>query len=201
MLGKLFARKSAARGGATVSEPGGFKYCPSCGDEFRPDFHHCSSCDCELVSTPGRHSRLPGSTDASRSAVARPIRPGETGLVPVSQGSLLDLKRVRNLLLKNGIASLIEGDGPDCLKSCCGGSKSFVIMVRREDLESAGSVLSQDFVSSTDLANHDFSSQQSGVFDERNVSTCPACGFQFIPDEPVCPECGLCFSPEAPGKT
>jgi hypothetical protein len=193
MFGRLFSRQSGDQSETAFQEAGEFKYCPSCGDEFRAEFQVCSGCDCELVSTPGVNSHLATAKDGGNSGKLTPIDPGEPGLVGVSQGSLLDLKRVKNLLGRHGVAALIEGEGPDCLKSCCGGSKSFVIKVRKPDLGTAGAVLSRDFIRSTDLASHEISTPDSAVFDERNSSTCPACRCQFIPEEPVCPECGLCF--------
>lgn len=193
MFGKLFSRlvdPQDRNRGAVAQE---FRYCPSCGDEFRSEFLRCTVCDCDLVPGSASPSRYVSKRPAVAANSAKPIRPYESGLAGVSQGSLLDLKRIKNLLKDQGIASSIEGEGPDCLKSCCGGSKSFVLKVRESDIEYAGQILSRDFRHSTALDTHDLGGQAGAVFDERAVSTCPACGFNFVPVEPVCPECGLCF--------
>lgn len=193
MLGRLIAKMMDSQDSPGDQGGQAFKYCPTCGDEFRSEFQRCAPCDCELVGDSNYAGRSPAGNGSSTALPVTPIEPGEPGLVDVSQGSLLDLKRVKNLLKGEGIASLIEGAGPDCLKSCCGGSKSFVIKVRKADIGAAGQILSRDFRNSTALDGHDLGPGAGAVFDERATSTCPACGVTFVPEDPVCPECGLCF--------
>jgi len=195
MLGKLFLRKRKTVSRAIDEDGDQFKYCPSCGDEFRAEFEHCATCDQQLLPAAMQH----GNTVELRGhGVSLPpgILTPEDNLVGVRQGTLMELKQIRRLLEKHGIASLIAGDGSDCSKGC-GASSAFILQVKEADLGRAGSIMSEDFRRSTALDSHavsNVSSSSEVVLDERAAEIyCPACGFNFVSQEQACPECGLCF--------
>lgn len=191
MFGKFFSGKSKPV--AVEQDQDDCNYCPSCGDEFRAEFKHCSSCDVELIPAAGNKGNTLNSTKEQVVAAISEIQPEEENLVPVRQGTLMELKQVKRLLAKHGVASVLMGDGPDGAKGCCG-SSTFILHIREENLVLAGSVLSEDFRRATALDTHSVSAQPEVVFDERTAEiNCPACGNSFSPEEQTCPECGLCF--------
>jgi len=193
MFGKFFLGKSKLVSPEQELNSDEFNYCPSCGDEFRAEFKHCSSCDIELIPAAGKQGNEPLLTKEQVAVAISEIMPEEENLIAVRQGSLMELKQVKRLLAKHGIASVLMGDGPDCTKGGCG-SSSFILHIREENLGLAGSVLSEDFRQATALDTHSVSAQPEVVFDERTAEiNCPACGFSFTPEEETCPECGLCF--------
>ena len=196
MLGKLFSRKSKTVSRAIDEDGDQFKYCPSCGDEFRAEFEHCATCDQQLLPAAMRQGNTGELINGPGSALPAEILSVDDKLIGVRQGSLMEIKQIRRLLEKHGIASLVAGDRPDCNKGC-GASSTFILQIKEADLGPAGLILSEDFRRSTALDSHTVSNVSSSsevVLDERAAEIyCPACGFNFVSQEQACPECGLCF--------
>ena len=67
--------------------------------------------------------------------------------------------------------------------------------VKTTDIKVALQILERDYIHSTGLGHHDYSTADT-VFDENSDTTmCPACGATFIPSSTTtCPECGLSFA-------
>lgn len=108
MLKKIFKIFGGSNGDNTGTLQEKFKYCPLCKDEFRADIEQCANCNVALVET------LPKSEkDYYAQCKAQPenqkITPGDS-LVTIQQGPLLEIKRMRNLLLNAGVPSLIGSE-------------------------------------------------------------------------------------------
>lgn len=108
MLKKIFKILGGASEAAGSFEQEKFKYCPLCKDEFRADIETCANCSVALVDT------LPKSEEdffAHRRAQKenKKISPGDK-VVTIQQGPLLEVKRMRTLLTKAGIPSLIASE-------------------------------------------------------------------------------------------
>lgn len=162
------------------------RYCPVCGDEYRPDFHQCAACRVKLVDGDAMRERarqLEEIQDVPELSEDEP-------LLPLRKGRLLDIKNLKAALEKAGVPAVV-GRGEDCRSGCCGGPE-VLLQVRYEDAERAEQVLQQEHERTTgmDVATVD----GDIVFDpEAAKAVCPACGHQFSPDGPDCPECGLQF--------
>lgn len=158
-----------------------FRWCPSCGDEYRPEFTTCAHCGGALVAAGDRRiaEREKGGSPPRPEALS----PGDD-LIAVRQGTLLDLKQLRNVLAGASIASLLAGDGPECTKGCRG-SASFLLLVRQQDVEAAQRVLAEEFRRTTGL-------DRPGE-DVPDGDRCPSCGSMLRQELEHCPDCGLFF--------
>ncbi len=196
MLGTFFSKNrwtGAAETVPSVKDQEQFKYCPSCGDEFRVEFTSCSTCDKPLIDAAARDGGTRVMPDGQEAVLSPAELTAADNLISIRQGPLMEMKRVQRLLESQGVASLIAGDGPDCTGGCCA-SSSFVLQVKEEDRARTGSILAEDFRRLTALDSHQPSVRSDVVIDERVAETrCPACGFPFAAQEQCCPECGLCF--------
>ncbi len=198
MLGTFFSRNRRAV--SAKPDPSGqkqeqFKYCPSCGDEFRVEFEYCAACDEPLVASTMHDGSKPGEiSDRQDTELSPEALTAADKLISARQGTLMEMKRVSRLLAKLGIASLIAGDAAECTKGCCGGSSSFLLQIKEDDRVRAGTILAEDFKRLTALDSHQQHVPSAIVIDETVTEiSCPACGFNVSEHEQCCPECGLCF--------
>jgi len=164
-------------------------YCPSCGDEYRPDIKHCGACNIPLVSGREKLDMVMASQDAL-SERSMNISP-EDELVSIRKGPLKDMKTLQKVFAVERIPAILAGDEGDCAKGCCG--PELYLQIRKEDMQLATEVLAREFIKSTALDSHDLSNADA-VFNHLDTETvCPACGCRFSPTVGACPECGLCF--------
>ena len=192
MFGKLSLFKKGDSNDSAMAEGGEvFKYCPSCGDEYRAEIIRCVACDVELVFRNG--SRSPGTCSLLDSRELIKISAGDD-LALIKRGRLADVKELKRLLEKARIDSIIVGEEAGCAGGCCN-SAPFDLHVRAKDFADAQEVLEQEFRRTTGLAEHDFSASSTAAEDHRSGTVqCPACMCSFAPDgDTVCPDCGLCF--------
>ena len=162
------------------------KYCRICGDEYRSDFDRCAACDTELVSGALLAGRSAGTSGREKAAV---IAAGST-MVSLSRGSLLEMKNLKRLLEKSGVAAVITAD-QTCRGGCSGPQVS--LEVSAQDAELAGGLLKAEHASATSLEDYEMTSADVLFNPFAAQTACPACGHIFKPDRPDCPECGLCF--------
>ena len=164
------------------------KYCPKCRDEYREEIEQCATCAIPLVW--GRE--LAASLAGGRS---RKNRKGsltaDDHLVVIFQGSLADLKHLKDLLEAEQIGAMISKEGGGCASGGC--APKFQLQVRQEEVQDALQVLAEEHRRATVLAEHD-ATHAEAVFDtEAEEAVCPACGFAFATTTTTCPDCGLCF--------
>ena len=163
------------------------QYCPRCRDEYRPEITRCAACAIPLISG-AELLALDGAHHTSRAARKGALTPDDE-LVVIQQGSLADLKPLRDLLEGERIGVLISGDQQACGKGCCG--PKLHLQVRREDAADALGLLAAEHRRTTGLAGHE-ASFADAVFEAGDGETvCPACGFVFAADLPACPDCGI----------
>lgn len=184
--GRETAERSARPGAAIDCE---LKYCPRCGDEYRPEIERCAACAVELISG-GERLAMEQARDPGRSGRSQEIAAGEP-LVVLRSGQLKDVKLLRRQLAEQGIPSIIGGEGGACCSSGCRGGPEMQLQVREADAREALAVLADDFRKSTALHDHDLTHLQA-AFDPRTAADrCPACGAGLPGESAVCPECGL----------
>jgi hypothetical protein len=166
------------------------QYCPVCDEEYRAEMKVCVDCSVELIS--GRE-KIAEDEGLKQKRVARSMELSvDDDLVNIRKGSLLEMKKLQQLLAKEYVPSLIFGEKTSNCGKGCRGAELF-LQIRREDGELAMEVLARDFQRSTALDHHDLSHVHS-VYDQGARQTvCPACGFRFSPTISNCPDCGLCF--------
>ncbi len=190
MFSKIsFFKSTKADGAAGEHAETDLKYCPECGDEYRPDFNNCAICKTELVSAvqeKNRHSRI----DKKKKNRSLQISPDDE-LVTMRRGNLLEMKNLQRLLKAEVIGSLLVEDKSGCNSGC---AKIFDLRVKEEYAVEAQQLLADEFRRTTALDSHDFQQEAEVVFDQRSTQArCPACGCQFQTVDRTCPECGLCF--------
>ena len=197
MFGKLFAKKKNQLGAeeesSFVSHGGVYaemNYCPLCGDEYRADQTTCAACDRKLISGTEKLALI-REKEQQRSGRSMDLSVGDE-FVTLRKGALKDIKQLQTLLAKERIPAMLAGDEQSCGKGC-GGTEVY-IQVRKNDVEPAMAVLSEDFIKSTALSNHDMTYTDAVYIEGAETNVCPACGCEFSLDvENNCPECGLCF--------
>jgi hypothetical protein len=195
MIGKFFTRKSKQC--EPVDSPvvlhgisSELNYCPVCGDEYRADRIICAACDQELISGREKLAQIEEKEQlfSSRSMELSP----DDELVILRKGPLKDIKQLQKLLAKERIPGVLAGDEQSCGKGCCG--PEIYLQIRKNDVEPAMAVLSQDFIKSTALSSHDMTYVDAVYVQGAESTDCPACGCRFSPSvEKNCPECGLCL--------
>jgi hypothetical protein len=166
------------------------KYCVQCNDEYMPQRETCGVCGMKLLSgqemlarEEARKRKL--SNRASRITAADDV-------VPIRQGPLQDMKHMEALLQSEGIPALLIGDESSCGKGCsC--ATSFLLQVRREDVQDALMMLAEEFRRTTALDSHDITYADSVFNPLAPEVICPACGHRFPPAAGSCPDCGLQF--------
>lgn len=192
-----FLRKKAKAGGdnGSVDASRGHAidpemyYCESCDAEYRLDMPVCPVCRIPLVSGTERLATLARAEDrhAGRSMELQ----AGTEMVNIRQGTLSEMKYLREVLAQGSVPGLIGGDVSGCGKGCCG--PEMFLQIRKSDVGPALEILAKDFVRSTALDSHDLCNA-SAVYDPTAAETvCPACGGTFSPSLGACPGCGLCF--------
>jgi len=87
-------------------------YCPSCGDEYRPDIETCAGCRRTLISGRERLAREKRRHEEFQGR-SMEIAPGEP-LVAIRGGKLRDLKPLQLLLIRERIPSLLTGEAGEC---------------------------------------------------------------------------------------
>jgi uncharacterized protein (UPF0212 family) len=168
------------------------KYCPKCGDEYRAEITVCAVCAVYLISGM-KLLDLRRQEERKLAERRRPISPDDE-LVSIQKGPVVQMQMVQAVLKKANIPSLAAGDsGASCASGGCSGP-NLLIQVRRSDLEDARTVLTENYIRSTGLHDHDLSAVDA-VFDaEAEYALCPACGCRFSTTQNSCPDCGLCFA-------
>ena len=190
MFSRIFSFKSnKADGAAGEHSDTDLKYCPECGDEYRPDFSQCAICKTELISA-AREKSSDSRIDQKKKNRSLQISPDDE-LVTMRRGNVLEMKNLQRLLKAEVIGSLLVEDKSG---SGCGNAKIFDLRVKEEYAVEAQQLLADEFRRTTALDSHDFQQEADAVFDQRSTQArCPACGCQFQTDDRTCPECGLCF--------
>lgn len=161
-------------------------YCPDCKDEYRSDFSTCAACQKDLISgadllaaETSNESEVPDSAEIS----------GDDTLIVLQKGSLLDMKNMKRILGEATVPAILTKDDN---KGCCG--VDMYLHIRLQDKDRAVAVLNSEFEKTTELHQYDLSTADA-VFDQgASMTTCPACGYEFMPSSSACPDCGLQFS-------
>lgn len=167
--------------------------CPSCGDEYRPEFQRCAVCDRQLVRTKCRPDD--GGETKSDGARRRVEISEHDGLVTIRQGTLAEIKRLRWLLGNAGIASLPVGDGAVRGGGCCP-APSFMLQIRPDDHVAAQAVLDDDYRRSTGLDHLDpVTEVRIAGGDGQDGQPCAGCGYLLTAEQTECPDCGLSYAP------
>ena len=191
MFGKLslFRKKKCETSGSVDQER--YLYCPSCGDEYRPDFTMCGSCNVPLSTEIFAQPQSPGQLRLKKNRTIG-ILP-EDELLTVKAGSLVELKSLQAILKAEMIDSMLVSENAGQRQGCCG--PSFLLKIKSSDSDDAMAVLAAEYKRSTALDCHGFENPADAVFDDGSaIVTCPACSTRFKPGlELTCPECGLCF--------
>ncbi len=165
------------------------KYCPNCKDEYREEFSTCASCNKELIL--GKELVSSVNSLGQETIIPTTINDDDT-LAVLLKGSLLDMKNMKRQLEKAAIPAILAKDESNCGKGCCG--TEMFLHIREEDISKAASVINSEFEKTTELHQYDLSTADA-VFDQgAAMTTCPACGFQFMPTSSTCPDCGLQFA-------
>jgi len=195
MFGKFFAKKK--KQSATVNTPvvlhdfsSEMNYCPVCGDEYRADRTKCEACDQDLISGTEKLVQI---EEKEQLLSGRSVELSlDDELVILQKGPLKDIKQLQKLLVKEWIPCVLGGDEQSCGKGCSG--PEIYLQIRKDDVEPAMAVLSQDFIKSTALSNHDMTYVDAVYVQGAESTVCPACGCSFAPlEEKNCPECDLCI--------
>lgn len=164
----------------------GYRYCPRCDGEYRAEISVCAGCQVPLVA----HRRDPEPGVRAGEPVA--ISPDEE-VVTVQRGRLMDIKLQQRRFEREGIASVIGGEGPGGGGSCCRTS-GFELQVRTVEAAAAQRLLEQEFRRSTGLEEQTLAEVATTIIDPTAATVrCPACAHHFTPEGDCCPECGLCF--------
>ena len=166
------------------------KYCVQCNDEYMPHIENCGVCGTKLLSG---QEMLAREEARNRKLSNRPVRiTANDDLVPVRQGPLPEMKHMESLLRAEGIPVLLVGDESSCGKGCACAA-SFILQVKREDVQDTLMVLGEEFRRSTALDSHDVTYADSVYNPLASEVICPACGHRFPPSAGACPDCGLQF--------
>ncbi len=165
-------------------------YCPVCDEEYRSDIKKCADCAVDLVAGQVKIAAEQGLM-AKKSARSMELSEDDD-LVNIRKGTLLEMKKLKQLLAKEYIPSLIVGEKTgNCGKGCC--ARELFLQIKRADGEEASAILARDFKRTTGLDHHDLSHAGSVYNPDAGQTVCPACGFRFSPTTSTCPDCGLCF--------
>jgi len=149
-------------------------YCPQCLAEYRDGFTRCATCDVDLVEQLGEEMVL------TEENIRRALEGKE--LLGVARGELEVVKETRALLSRARIASVIIEDEQAQLPA--GMAPRVVLLVSKDDLEQAQSVLGEKFQQMLEAEGQPPPS-------ELEYGKCPACGTTIPEDAEECPECGL----------
>lgn len=165
------------------------RYCLTCQDEYLPEIKQCGVCGAQLMtgeevlaSQMSREQKL----NARKGALTE-----KDDVVTILKASIGEVKRIEQLLVNENIGTRVVGDGPSCGKGCCGGG-DVELLVRREDAQSAMTLIEQDFDKVTAIDTHNTAYADYGFDSASSANTCPACGANFS-GSATCPDCGLCF--------
>jgi hypothetical protein len=165
-------------------------YCPVCDEEYRSNIKRCVDCAVDLVSG---HEKIAAEQGLKAKKSVRSLELSENDdLVTIRKGTLLEIKKLQQLLAKEYIPSLIVGEKTqNCGKGCC--ATEIFLQIKRSDGEEASAILHRDFKRTTGLDHHDLSHVDAVYNPAAGQTVCPACGFRFSPTTSTCPDCGLCF--------
>ncbi|MCG2741134.1 MAG: hypothetical protein L6300_12995 [Syntrophaceae bacterium] len=164
------------------------KYCPKCRDEYRAEAETCATCAIALVwGAELAASVAGGDSRQNRKGALTP----DDQLVVIFQGSLADLKHLKDLLEADRIGAMISKEGGGCASGGC--APKFQLQVRQEEMQDALQVLAEEHRRATVLAEHDAAHAEAVFNPEAEEAVCPACGFAFATTTTTCPDCGLCF--------
>jgi hypothetical protein len=169
------------------------KYCPECNDEYRADIIICAACEKELLTgvqlielLEAREKKL-----ASRSLELSP----DDDLVAIRRGQLAEMRAHEQLLEKENIGSLLEGDmstcGKDRFGNTTGHPTTYNFMVKREDAVEAMQIIEAEHNKATHLDHHDNVNGDAIYNPAAAEAHCPACGHTFSTSVTACPDCGL----------
>jgi predicted amidophosphoribosyltransferase len=166
------------------------QYCPKCDEEYRTEIRVCADCGVELIS--GRDLIAAESTRKEKKVTRSMELTVDDDLVNIRKGTLREMKKLQEVLVKEHIPSLIAGEkSSNCGKGCCG--TELFLQIKKEDGAAAMEVLGKEFKRTTALDHHDLSHVQSVYDTGAGQTVCQACGFRFSTKNTTCPDCGLCF--------
>jgi hypothetical protein len=129
-----------------VGDDSRYRYCPSCGTEYRPEFKECRECGLPLVDEPPApadhdHPSLP--IDASEASDAVPVYAADRHLAEI----------VRSFLEDNGVPAITSGEGySSAYPLTVGQLGERRVLVRRQDVDEAHSLLEEAEESLTGMA-------------------------------------------------
>lgn len=88
------------------------RYCPQCGDEYRPDIECCAGCGVALI---GGSEKLAAAQKQHQEFYSRSMEIGaDEPRVAIRGGKLRDLKPIQRLLAEQRIPALITGEAAGC---------------------------------------------------------------------------------------
>lgn len=163
------------------------KYCPRCGDEYRPEILTCANCRVELQL--GRDILAAGNAREHRDGTVAEIEADEN-MIGIRRGPILQIKALRSHLLGLGLPSLLTREDSG---SCGCRGPEVTLQVREKDLREVMAALAEEYWQSTGLEDHETRFCGAVHDDQAEETLCPACGFRFSTQETTCPDCGLCF--------
>jgi len=183
--------KESSRGVSSIREgiDTEMRYCPKCGDEYRPTLTDCPACGAALISGEERLAEVVARKNALSSRNMT-IDSNES-LATIRKGSVAELKSLQKSLAAEGIPALLVNESDQCGRGCC--APELCMQIRETDFDAAAQVMARDFVRSTALDTHDLSNAAAVIDVQAAQTTCPACGCKFSPTVGACPDCGLCF--------
>ena len=88
------------------------RYCPQCGDEYRPDIEQCVGCSVALISG---MDKLAQAKKQHQDFYSRSMEIGsDEPRVAIRGGKLRDLKPIQRLLAEQRIPAMITGEAAGC---------------------------------------------------------------------------------------
>jgi hypothetical protein len=161
------------------------RYCPACGDEFRPEIQICSDCGSTLILQPeglGAAGLAPSA--AGQVAPGRGRDGWRTALDPLPISTLLPIRTFDALRdLEPAVAAFADLEIPSRVLVQNG---RYILLIHPETLDEAQRALH--------AVNPDPDDRLDPAFDVTagRYSNCPACSAS-LPEasEGICPECGL----------
>lgn len=88
------------------------RYCPQCGDEYRPDIDQCVTCNVALIDG---SQKLEAAKKQHQEFYSRSMEIGEDEpRAAIRGGKLRDLKPIQRMLAEQRIPALITGEAAGC---------------------------------------------------------------------------------------
>ena len=160
------------------------RYCPACGDEFRPEIQVCSDCGGALILQPEGLGAAGVATASGESAPGQGRDGWRTALDAMPISTLLPIRTFDALRdLEPAVAAFADLELPSRVLVQNG---RYILLVHPETLDEAQRALH--------VLNADLEDRLDPAFDATagRYSKCPACSAS-LPEASggICPECGL----------